>query len=91
LDNLWQNSVMEGSPTVSQLLNAWGRGDAAALDQLTPQVYGELRKLARAYLRRGQPAQSLQPTALINEVFLRPARSSPSGRIGHISSALPPG
>jgi RNA polymerase sigma factor (TIGR02999 family) len=60
-----------GTPSVSELLVAWGKGEAAALEQLTPQVYGELYKVARAYLRRGQPNQSLQPTALINEAFLR--------------------
>jgi RNA polymerase sigma-70 factor (ECF subfamily) len=62
---------MEGSRSVSQLLTAWGRGDQAALEQLTPRVYNELHKLARAYLRRGGSRQSLQPTALINEAFLR--------------------
>jgi RNA polymerase sigma factor (TIGR02999 family) len=62
---------MEGSPSVSALLIAWGRGEPAALEQLAPQVYGELHKLARAYLRRGGPGQSLQPTALINEAFVR--------------------
>jgi len=58
------------SPSVSDLLIALGRGEPAALEQLTPRVYGELHKLARAYLRRGS-SQSLQPTALINEAFLR--------------------
>jgi RNA polymerase sigma-70 factor (ECF subfamily) len=62
---------MEESPSVSQLLIAWGRGEPAALEQLTPRVYGELHKLARAYLRRGSSGQSLQPTALINEAYLR--------------------
>ena len=62
---------MEGDRSVSQLLIAWGRGERAALEQLTPQVYSELHKLARAYLRRGRSSQSLQPTALINEAFLR--------------------
>jgi RNA polymerase sigma factor (TIGR02999 family) len=62
---------MGESPSVSQLLMAWGRGEPAALEQLTPRVYGELHKLARAYLRRGRPNQTLQPTALINEAFLR--------------------
>lgn len=57
--------------SVSALLIAWGRGDPAALEQLTPRVYGELYKVAKAYLRRGPPNQSLQPTALINEAFLR--------------------
>src|ERR1700676_325222 len=62
---------MDESPSVSQLLAAWGRGEPAALEQLTPRVYGELHKLARAYLRRGSSGQSLQPTALINEALLR--------------------
>jgi RNA polymerase sigma-70 factor, ECF subfamily len=63
--------LMTETQSVSQLLIAWGRGDPAALEQLTPRVYGELHKLARVYLRRGRPGQSLQPTALINEAYLR--------------------
>jgi RNA polymerase sigma factor (TIGR02999 family) len=62
---------MEAPPSVSALLIAWGRGEPAALEQLTPKVYGELHKLARAYLRRGSSGHSLQPTALINEAFVR--------------------
>jgi RNA polymerase sigma-70 factor, ECF subfamily len=62
---------MGKSPSVSQVLIAWGRGEPAALEQLTPRVYRELYKLARAYLRRRRPYQSLQPTALINEAYLR--------------------
>jgi RNA polymerase sigma factor (TIGR02999 family) len=62
---------MSGPASVTQLLLAWGRGEAAALEQLTPQVYRELHKLARAYLRRGRPNQTLQPTELINEAYLR--------------------
>jgi RNA polymerase sigma factor (TIGR02999 family) len=60
-----------GTASVSELLVAWGKGEAAALEQLTPRVYGELYKVARAYVRRARPDQSLQPTALINEAFLR--------------------
>ena len=63
--------LMGESPSVSRLLIAWGRGEPEALEQLTPRVYRELHKLARAYLRRGRPNQSLQPTALINEAYLR--------------------
>jgi RNA polymerase sigma factor (TIGR02999 family) len=63
--------LMGGTHTVSQLLIAWGKGEPEALEQLTPRVYHELHKLARAYLRRGRPTQSLQPTALINEAYLR--------------------
>jgi len=62
---------MEESPSVSALLTAWGRGEPAALEQLTPRVYEELHKLPCAYLRRSGPVQSLQPTALINEAFVR--------------------
>ncbi len=61
---------MSPSPQqISQLLVAWGNGDQAALDQLMPLVYGELRKMARRYMR-GQPAgHTLQTTALIHEAY----------------------
>jgi len=62
---------MSGSAPVTQLLADWSRGDRAALEELTPHVYRELHALARAYLRRGRPNQTLQPTALINEACLR--------------------
>ena len=62
---------MAGSASISQLLVAWGRGEAAALDRLTPLVYPELHKLARAFLRRRGPHTSMQPTVLINEAFVR--------------------
>jgi RNA polymerase sigma-70 factor (ECF subfamily) len=68
---LWENSLVAEFPSLSDLLIAWGRGEPGALEQLTPRVYEELHKLARAYLRRGSSGQSLQPTALINEAFLR--------------------
>lgn len=60
----------EGAP-VTQLLVAWSQGDRGALDQLTPHVYRELHSLAKSYLRRGRPNQTLQPTALINEACVR--------------------
>ena len=66
---------MGGDRSISQLLTAWGQGDAQALEQLTPRIYQELHNLARAYLRRGpgrgDADRSLQPTALINEAYLR--------------------
>jgi RNA polymerase sigma factor (TIGR02999 family) len=68
---------MGGTGSVSRLLIAWGNGETAALEQLTPRIYHELHKLARAYLRRGLPNQSLQPTALINEAYLRLLDQSP--------------
>ena len=57
--------------TITRLLIDWGNGDAAALENLTPMVYGELHVLAQAYLRRGDRNQALQPTELISELYLR--------------------
>jgi len=62
---------MPGEPPITQLLVDWRQGDKAALDELTPRVYRELQNLARAYLRRGVPNLTLQPTALVNEAWLR--------------------
>ena len=56
---------------VSGLLQAWSAGDQTALDQLTPIVYDELRRLARHYLRQERADHSLQATALVNEAYLR--------------------
>jgi len=57
--------------SVSQLLRAWGRGDAQARDDLVPLVYQELRRRASAYLRRERPDHTLQPTALVHEAYIR--------------------
>ncbi|MXY25172.1 MAG: sigma-70 family RNA polymerase sigma factor [Acidobacteria bacterium] len=48
-----------------------GRGDGSGLDELVPLVYDELRRLARGYLRQERRAVTLQPTALVNEAYLR--------------------
>jgi RNA polymerase sigma factor (TIGR02999 family) len=56
---------------ITQFLLRWSRGDKSALDQLMPVVYDELYKLAHSYLRRERPGHTLQPTALINEAYLR--------------------
>ena len=56
---------------VTALLTAWGRGDAAARDRLIPLVYEELRRRARGYVRKERPGETLQPTALVHEVYLR--------------------
>ena len=61
----------DSSAAVTQLLRAWSDGDDAAFDQLAPLVEGELRRLARGYMARERPGHTLQPTALINEAFLR--------------------
>jgi RNA polymerase sigma-70 factor (ECF subfamily) len=56
---------------VTELLSRWSQGDQAALEELAPRVQRELHSLASAYLKRGRPGQTLQPTALINEAWLR--------------------
>jgi len=56
---------------VSDLLIAWSHGDEAALAQLIPIVHGELRRLARRHMARERPGHTLQPTALVNEVYLQ--------------------
>ncbi|HKQ77990.1 MAG TPA: ECF-type sigma factor, partial [Blastocatellia bacterium] len=62
----------EESPKgVTQLLVEWGNGDQAAFDQLMPLVFDELRRLANGYLRRERQGHTLQPTALVNEAYLR--------------------
>jgi len=56
---------------VSRLLIDWGNGDQAALDELIPLVYAELRRLAGRYMRRESEGHTLQTSALINEAYLR--------------------
>lgn len=60
-----------GGREVTELLDAWSGGDRRALDRLVPLVIEDLRALARAYLVRERPGHTLQPTALVNEAFLR--------------------
>jgi RNA polymerase sigma-70 factor, ECF subfamily len=56
---------------VTQLLKAWGGGDDAALDQLTPLVYDELHRMAQRCMARENPGHTLQASALVNEAYLR--------------------
>ena len=56
---------------VSKLLSDWNKGDPQAREELMPLVYNELRKLAAAHLRRERDDHTLQPTALVHEVYLR--------------------
>lgn len=56
---------------VTALLRAWSDGNEAALEQLTPLVEAELRRLARTYMRRERRGHTLQTTALLNEAFVR--------------------
>lgn len=57
-------------PDVTTLLRDWGRGDEEALDQLVPLVLGELRRVARGYFVGERSGHTLEPTALVNEVFM---------------------
>jgi RNA polymerase sigma factor (TIGR02999 family) len=56
---------------VTALLRAWSEGDEEARDALVPMVYAELHRLARLYMSRERPGQTLQPTALVHEAYLR--------------------
>src|SRR5271165_2987577 len=56
---------------VTQLLKAWSEGDDAALEQLTPVVENELRRIAHRCMARERPDHILQSAALVNEVYLR--------------------
>jgi RNA polymerase sigma factor (TIGR02999 family) len=56
---------------VTRLLSAWRDGDAAALQQLTPLVYEELRLLAKRYMRKERVGHTLQATAVVHEAFVR--------------------
>jgi DNA-directed RNA polymerase specialized sigma24 family protein len=57
--------------SVTQSLKAWSGGDQEALCELTPKVYVELRRMAAKYMRRENPGNTLQATALVHEVFLK--------------------
>jgi len=53
------------------LLRAWAEGDRAALEQLTPRVYAELRRIAGHCMQNERPGRTLQTTALVHEAYLR--------------------
>lgn len=61
----------ERAANIAALLRAWSEGDQSALEKLTPIIYDELHRLACHYMNRERPGHSLQPTALVNEVYLR--------------------
>lgn len=56
---------------VTQLLKVWRQGDATALERLAPLVESELRRIARQHLRKERAGGIMQPTALINEAYVR--------------------
>ena len=60
---------------ITGLLTAWGNGDEAALDDLMPVVYPELRRIARKHLTRGFRADILESAALVNEAYLKLMRA----------------
>ena len=59
---------------ITALLVDWQKGDQAALEELLPLVYDELRRVASAYMRRERPDHTLQTTALVHEAYLRLVR-----------------
>jgi RNA polymerase sigma factor (TIGR02999 family) len=66
-----EESGRKSGVNITTLLRAWGGGDQTALEQLTPVVHAELKRIARRYMRRERQGHTLQPTALVNEAFLR--------------------
>ncbi len=62
---------MQTSQPITVALQDLARGDKSALDRLMPFVYSELKKLAGSYLRQERPGHTLQPTALVHEVYFR--------------------
>jgi len=62
---------MTTPPNITQLLVSWSSGDPAALEALTPLVHEELRRLAARHMAGERPGHVLQPTALVNEAYLR--------------------
>lgn len=68
---LYNAAIPAGPSNATALLQAWGRGDRSALDELIPLVQNELRKLARRQMNRERADHTLQVTALVNEVFIR--------------------
>ena len=63
--------IMPSTHEVTELLQAWSQGDDQALEKLTPLVYEELHRAAQRCISRGRRGQTLQTTALINELYLR--------------------
>jgi RNA polymerase sigma factor (TIGR02999 family) len=63
-----------GTPALTEMLQAWSRGDADAEQQVFAAVYVELRRQAARLLRREKPGHSLQPSAVVNEAYLQLAR-----------------
>lgn len=69
------NQPMTSAPTVTTLLRSWRSGDEGALNQLTPLIYDDLRRIAARHLRSERPGHTLQATALVNEAFAQLAEA----------------
>ena len=63
--------MKQPTESITALLKAWNTGDEGALEKLTPVVYPELRRMAARYMRRESAGNTLQPTALVHEAYLR--------------------
>jgi RNA polymerase sigma factor (TIGR02999 family) len=71
LGSLAMSTSSDRSHRPTELLLAWNRGEAQALDELMPLVHHELRRLARRYMARERRDHTLQASALVNEAYLR--------------------
>ncbi len=69
--NYLKNAVVASSRNITALLDDWCCGNPRALNQLLPLIYAELRRIAARQLRNERPGHTLQPTALVHEVYLR--------------------
>ncbi len=61
----------DSTKEVTELLQKWSGGDAAALEELTPVIYAELHRIAKSYMRRERENHTLQTSALVNEAYVR--------------------
>ena len=62
------------SPGITELIRLWGQGDRDAADRLFPMVYDELRRIAERYFRAEGPGHTLQPTALVHDLYIKLTR-----------------
>jgi len=64
-------TIMETSTSITAKLIRWGNGDASAFDEIYPLIEPELKRLAKSMFRRFRPGETLRPTALLSEAYLR--------------------
>jgi len=67
---------MSNDTAITEILRDWNSGDTSAKEQLLPYVYDELKRQARFYMSRERKDHTLQPTALVHEMFLRISKQS---------------